>query len=74
MSHNPQVFHAPSNRLSAQAREMFGKFKPRVLLAGEAPPAQDNVWDRPVYVPPRGVNLREGSQVGLLIKSRGLST
>lgn len=75
MSRNPQVFHAPSEHLSREARKAFGtSYVPRVPKRGEALPARNSVWDRPAYVPTCWANTRAGSEAALAIKSKGLST
>ena len=71
---NPQVFHAPVNKLSIEARKNFGKYVKRVPMLGETPPARNSIWDQPVYVPPVTRQIREGSEIAFAILSKGLST
>ena len=71
---NPQVFHAPMNKLSIEARKNFGNYIPRIPAPGETPPARNSIWDLPTYVPPVTRQIREGSEIAFAILSKGLST
>lgn len=71
---NPQVFSAPTNTLSQEARKNLGKYVKRVPMLGETPPARNSIWDQPVYVPPVTRQIREGSEIAFAILSKGLRT
>jgi hypothetical protein len=74
MTKHIPVFATPALAVSRDARRSLGGYVKRIRQAGEALPQGDDLFARPVYVPTRGVNVREGSEDALTIKSRGLST